>query len=830
MRSLALAFLLLTPAIVHAAVFPPPVLPVGVAVVPGSLCETNNDCVFGNMQCWPAVGNTRGERRCACAYGDTWDAFNNRCASPAALGRSVEVVVRTTSITNTTIGTPLVVYEEQWASPDSTIPYPDVWYCDAVARYCWATQDGTQVVSTIARDYYHIRSRVLGSTRVPLAHMIWQCSEGVLNYLNDNTAPVSALGTGMRPISQHCTPCGANSTWCGAHGSCLANYDCTCEDGWTGDRCEVPPPENVVNATAPIGMYSDTFPCNPLYQTSCGPNELCYFTNFSPTPTADDGVCACAPGFHRDPLSNTYVYASLGFGAPQLIAVQQLCVNSSQTGVFVGAPVPSVNAQTGVAVADVVFLTDQPWSIWWADSQGQLVAARTPVFANATDPTWYPQQLTWNVTTCVDMSLYFYQPNGSVCLGAAGVCGLGVNATQSDPVSGACVCASNFVMNPATGLCDLCATGWTGYLCNEAPSRCAATECAGNGTCVPGPYWSAKYTASPERLAGPNLDPLDFGIGFTSVPASCVCGDPAGLLLGGNASICTNTSACVDLVRVGDNELVLCPPTGVCSLAPLSASPDVCMCASGYGGANCTTTAEQCALEKCSVTPAGVITGTCVTTAAVSECACTKTTTGALEWYGPTCNQTAAQCRAQRCSGTGDCLLQNQGCACDTYWGGADCSELQCANAQPTVANGSACVCEPSFYGEYCEYWTCNQDSVLTPSGCVCRGAWRLDANGNCTANVCGDGVPLAGAPWLCVCDVGASFYDSAPFCRNTCIHGQSVGPACVCDLGWGGVACDVWFGAFSAQVSTANAVAVLLLVVVGVFAPLLASTASRAV
>ena len=785
---------------VHAAVFPEPSLPVGVGVVPGTKCQLNLECEIANAVCWPTTGNTRGESRCACEYGMTWDAVHFRCEYPEKLGRNLTIINRAGGVAGNQAA---IRYEEQWAETATPLAFPSVWTCDAVARYCWAEAGGVQFVSSIARDWWHIRHHVPGTTRVPLSHMIWRCAGNSTQnvFLSDSTAPTSEYGTGLRSASDHCSACSPDGHWCGAHGRCNGTWACVCSDGWSGERCATPPLLVSRQATVPVGSYDDAVACDPFsVQSTCGVGEMCYMTadtiaTGSVSNRAPMGVCACSPGYARAPGSNGYVAVSSdAVSGGQTVQLPQYCINTTSVGTYVGAAVDT----PGVGVADVLFLVDQPSNVWWTDATGTIHAARSIVPADVHDPTWRPSNIAWRAQRCKDTSSFFYPGNAEkvisegVCRGAVHVCGLGVNVSASNSFSGVCVCKSNYRLNPETGMCDICAPTLAGYSCDQDISLCSVAHCSGAGFCLSGPRAYDLYAYDTARLSGVRLDPDDDGTtGTTSMPSVCVCNDLA--VVSPAPPAC---SACSYLQRTPDNELILTNTSSPLLVEALRIPPNVCKCSSGYGGESCNYGPAVCRALKCGTASGFEITGDCVSSSIGAECKCVEVADGTDALYGRKCTFTTAECREARCSGHGTCVLQNQGCECDANWGGADCSVPQCSNNQPRDPVTGKCVCGSSFYGEFCQYWTCNHDSYVGSDGkCSCQGQWLRDSRGNCTLSACGiHGRPRVGLSNSCVCKSYASFTMDAPYCKPDCPPeaGRGADGNCTCPFARSGPVCEV--------------------------------------
>lgn len=775
MQFVILFFLLHTG--VNAAIYPSPILPIGVVVAPGTACTQDSDCSVARAVCWPTTGNTRGDSRCACEYGHTWDHSFSRCVDPSKVNRTITTITRNHA-----------QYAEQWLERATPHLLPSVWYCDDVSRYCWASENDVLFVSTDPRDWWHIRFSIMGLTRIPFGHMIWRCRSTRPSYLNDNGAQSSSLGTGLRAASDHCSPCTAGGNWCGTHGACNGSWVCNCTDGWYGERCEIPPTQIQNKVKAPVGGYNDAVVCNPLGSNTCGLNEVCMFK----TDTPDVGVCACIAGAIRSPLSNTVSTLTSPVGGGTLVTkITQLCVNTSSIGVYVGASVDT----PGPGVADVYFLKEEPTSMWWFDSDGTRHAARSDVPVDTTDPTWYPRRFTWRTFLCADKAMYHNPPitsdvfSAGVCRGMKAACGLGV-ASNSSRNSGVCTCSGHTITSASTGRCDRCLDGWSGLHCDQRTHACSVDRCSGAGVCLAGEIEYTERVSDTTRVTGRI-------VGDSNWNSPCVCNDMAVV---SPAPAC---GTCKYLVRTPDNQLIL-SETQTLSTTPDSAQPSSeCYCSPGYGGDTCQYAPPACSSIYCSGNN-----GSCVNTVTGTECKCQDAYSDTVRFFGHQCEDNTATCRERRCSGHGTCVLQNQGCECDTWWGGDDCSIHQCANDQSFDNTTKACVCNPSFYGEACQFWTCNRDSFMIDGTCDCRGQWIPDGLGNCTISRCGiHGEPYPGVPNSCNCRDYAVFGSSAPFCIPMC-KGSSVRASdgnCTCAFGTSGPACEQSFSDFPLPFGTTS-------------------------
>lgn len=740
---------------VRASTLPTQVTNIGVLVRAGTSCTTDADCAIANAVCWPTTGNTRGDSRCACRFGLTWSNTDFRCITPRNI---------------TTITRDPLAYEEQWLERATPHQFPRTWMCDDVSRYCWASQGGVSFVSIDPVDWWHIRYAIAGITRIPFGRIIWACDTTREAYLSDNAAATSTYGSGLRAAEEHCSPCSDRGYWCGIHGSCSSNWVCTCMDGWSGDRCDVPPRNLTARSRASVGGYNDSVPCDPLGVNSCGINEECAFLTENPS----KGYCTCKAGSIRSALSNTYAqYSSPSGGGTITDKIPQLCIASNTTKVYVGAPVDT----PGVGVADVYFSTDDPSVVWWFDGDSTRHIARVEIPVDLSDPTWYPRRFIQRLFRCSDAQNYHRPPSvdlfaGGVCRGRSEACGFGA-ADTSDRHSGSCICTGNTQISPS-GRCDLCKDGWAGLHCTQTTTECSIEKCSGAGTCYHGEYEYQRLYESEVRVTG-----LIAGSKLGEIP--CICN---------NRAIVTpwmNCTSCRYLLRDPDNQLIISDTPTLTTIPSIESVVSGCVCSPGFGGSGCRYAPENCNALFCSSN------GRCVETPRGTECACVPSYSE--QHFGLRCTDSLMDCRTKRCSGHGTCIAQNQGCVCDPWWGGADCSTRQCANGQPYNNDTGVCECSPSFYGPACQYWTCNYDSYIVDGTCTCRGQWIPDGSGNCTKSMCGShGQPYPGVPNSCHCNNYADFRSVAPYCLPRCTAEQSVRASdgnCTCKFGYSGPVCE---------------------------------------
>jgi hypothetical protein len=170
----------------------------------------------------------------------------------------------------------------------------------------------------------------------------------------------------------------------------------------------------------------------------------------------------------------------------------------------------------------------------------------------------------------------------------------------------------------------------------------------------------------------------------------------------------------------------VCENGGVCS------APDVCTCASGWTGDDCTTPvcssscgARQVCVgpDKCDCIPGYGGPPACSTPLCVQTCehggVCSAPDTCSCSsgWFDANC--TTPVC-TQTCGNSGNCTAPNT-CTCSSAWKGTDCRIPVCAQA---CNNGGSCVapdsclCATGWSGFDCSLPICPQgDFVAHPSG-----------------------------------------------------------------------------------------------------------------
>ncbi len=214
-----------------------------------------------------------------------------------------------------------------------------------------------------------------------------------------------------------------------------------------------------------------------------------------------------------------------------------------------------------------------------------------------------------------------------------------------------------------------------------------------------------------------------------------------------------------------------------------------CLCDPPYIGTalNCSALAADCRLYNCSGH------GSCLLGRA-DLCTCD---TG---YYGPTCALNVSQCRSTRCTDAGECVTQTQGCTCDAYRTGVDCSLHLCivnttynySFSMITDPNTTVCNCSTiQRNGTHCENLICKGHGTFSNVTGLCTCTSSLYLQPDCGHSSCEPrGTVQDGPPAVCLCP--ASLYYQAAVstnlstCELVCQHGGSYLPdpvdSCKCD------------------------------------------------
>ena len=394
--------------------------------------------------------------------------------------------------------------------------------------------------------------------------------------------------------------------------------------------------------------------------------------------------------------------------------------------------------------------------------------------------------------------------DGAVCRGHGGCGARGGRAT--------CNCSAAAVGHWAGEACGSCVVGWTGPLCTlRCPTNAEGWVCSGHGVCGAPPSGTDPVCACYSGYAGLLCE--------TECP-------------GGHLQPCMGHGACD-------------PATGRCACAASPAAgywtgADCGACQSGWSGRGCLF---RCPVgadgQPCSGFPC--VNGQCLCDALTCGRGCNLTGTPCDQtacptgWYGAEC---AARCPTGPrgvCNGAGQCLARVYAtgvCLCDAGYAGGTC-EVACAvgphgvcsghGACSAVAGGCACLagyaaadcateCPRGARGLYCAGHGVCSDGAEGDGTCHCAAGYgTADCSVSCPGydpyktvwHPCGAHGVCVPATAQCLCDQeqghwgGELCEDCAsgwfgPECGGVCVHGTTVGRACVCLPGFATANCSV--------------------------------------
>lgn len=391
-----------------------------------------------------------------------------------------------------------------------------------------------------------------------------------------------------------------------------------------------------------------------------------------------------------------------------------------------------------------------------------------------------------NGGTCVDGGFQSF-----TCLCATGFTGTLCNVDVDDCVSEPCVNGTCTDTGTNDFECD-CAAGFAGPLCAVDINDCTSNPCGDHGTCVDLP----------------------------SSAFECVCED------GYIGTLCDDD---VDDCASGP-----CQNGGICS--DLGASAFSCNCqqsVTGYTGTTCTDDADDCSPDPCRNG------GTCTDQGTqLWECSCP------LGYVGTRCKTDIDDCLSQPCGDHGSCTdsgLLSYSCVCDSGYSGVtctvdvdDCASTPCsgsATCTDTGADSFQCTCPSGFGGTLCDTdaddcgtgglgeTACGDHGVCVDEGtlaysCSCNdgyeGSTCTDETDDCASSPCDASATCEDHGHLsfyCSCPdgyEGTTCSDEIDDCASDPCSGENytVGHwqcfdsginsfVCECDDGWGGESCD---------------------------------------
>ncbi|OQS01020.1 hypothetical protein ACHHYP_01946 [Achlya hypogyna] len=173
-----------------------------------------------------------------------------------------------------------------------------------------------------------------------------------------------------------------------------------------------------------------------------------------------------------------------------------------------------------------------------------------------------------------------------------------------------------------------------------------------------------------------------------------------------NGGVCSAMDVCTCAAGWTGDDCTLPTCTSPCSARQLCVAPNTCACVPGYTGPGCTT---ALCVQTCRNG------GTC---AAPDTCAC------APGWFDPNC--TTPVC-AQTCGNGGNCTAPDT-CVCAPTWSGADCRTPVCSQV---CLNGGSCVapdtcqCPQGWSGHDCGMPVCAQGAFMAHPSANLNGRFR---------------------------------------------------------------------------------------------------------
>jgi len=519
-------------------------------------------------------------------------------------------------------------------------------------------------------------------------------------------------------------------------GSCLclpgwskdSNGNCSiCSTGYTGTNCE-----RCSTGRSGVGC--------PLL--TCSVNSYADTTNTTAT-----GSCVCTTGWAKDSNGNCTV-CSTGFTGPN-------CTQCSSGRSGAGCPI--LNCGNGVADTTVASGTGSCIcnSGWTKDANGLCTVCDS----------------TRSGTTCTNCA---YGRSGLGCQELT--CYNGTANTTDTTRYGSCICADAWAKD-SNGLCTVCATGFTGTNCDQCtPGRtgtgCPLRNCGngvadptvstGTGSCICSYGWAkdtnGNCTVCATDFTGAMCNQCSPGRSGLGCPVlNCQNGTP-------DTTITTGAGSCI------------CNPNwskdsnGICTVCDSSHSGSTCSyCSAGRSG-------QGCPLFSCSNVNSAVDT---TKTTGTGQCSCLTGYDSSTNCTTCSVGRSGAGCPLLNCGGgTADMTVTTGtgSCICSAGWARDNNGLCTVCATGYTGTNCNQCL--PGRTGVGCPVQTCNNHGTantlqVTSSGsCICDTAWQNSDKGgfcnackpgyagpNCTSNFCGHGKTTVSSDPLsttaCVCDYG---------------------------------------------------------------------------
>ena len=321
-----------------------------------------------------------------------------------------------------------------------------------------------------------------------------------------------------------------------------------------------------------------------------------------------------------------------------------------------------------------------------------------------------------------------------------------------------------------------CNLGWFGKDCESNINYCEDVDCM-NGECI-------------DKISSFECN-CDAGWGIGSAGKCTVdidgCAD----------SPCKNGGECTDLVGGFECECATGWEGGTCEVNPnncggIDCGPGTCVdglsaytcdCgSSGYEGDHCELNKNDCLLGSCNSH------GTCNDGVNSFTCSCHD------GWEGDHCELSVDDCPSTPCSGHGTCVDEHKGyrCECTTGFTG-DLCDYEVNNCVGISCGEGICKNKPGGYDCECTLGWALKDGKCTENidDCFVEGVGLID----CGDGVCQDGVN----EYTCKCSLGFSgdhcetnIDECTPDpCENgDCTDGIN-DFTCACEGGWFGKRCD---------------------------------------